>query len=49
VTGPNITAQIAAELSIILKRLDADEELLAIIGDWRDTLGNALQCPARLC
>jgi len=37
----DITAQIAREISIALERLGADEELLAIIGSWRDTLPDA--------
>jgi len=38
VTEPDLKAEIAQEISIALERLDADEELLAIIGSWRDTL-----------
>jgi len=37
-TAPDIKAEIAAEIYIALERLGADEELLAIIGSWRDTL-----------
>jgi len=37
-TAPDLKAQIAHEISIALERLGADEELLAIIGSWRDTL-----------
>jgi hypothetical protein len=33
----NLTAQIAREIFIALERLDADEQLLAIIGSWEDT------------
>jgi hypothetical protein len=38
---PDIKAQIVGEIYIALQRLDADEELLSIIGSWRDTLGDA--------
>jgi hypothetical protein len=41
VTSPDIKAQLAGELYIALKRLNADEELLAIVGSWRDTLDDA--------
>jgi hypothetical protein len=37
---PDITAQIAGELYAAFERLDADPELLAIVGSWRDTLGD---------
>jgi hypothetical protein len=37
----DIKAQLAGEVYIALQRLDADEELLSIIGSWRDTLGDA--------
>jgi hypothetical protein len=37
----DLKIEIAAELCKVLKRLDADEELLAIIGGWGDTLGDA--------
>ena len=40
-TAPDIKAQIAAEIYTALERLGADEELLAIIGSWRDTLPDA--------
>jgi hypothetical protein len=40
-TAPDLKAQIAHEISIALERLGADEELLAIIGSWRDTLDDA--------
>jgi hypothetical protein len=40
-TGPNITALIADEICTALERLDADAELLAIVGSWRDTLPDA--------
>ena len=33
----NLIAQIAREIFIALERLDADEQLLAIIGSWEDT------------
>jgi hypothetical protein len=39
--GSNITAQIADEIHTALERLDADEELLAIVGSWGDTLDDA--------
>jgi hypothetical protein len=39
--GPETKAQIVGEIYIALQRLDADEELLSIIGSWRDTLGDA--------
>jgi hypothetical protein len=35
---PRIAALIAAEIYAALERLNADEELLAVIGSWRDTL-----------
>ncbi len=34
----NLTAQIADEIYTALERLDADTELLAIVGSWGDTL-----------
>jgi hypothetical protein len=37
---PDITAQIAGELYVAFERLDANSELLAIVGSWRDTLGD---------
>jgi hypothetical protein len=37
----DITAQIAGELSAALVRLGADEDLLSIVGSWRDTLDDA--------
>jgi hypothetical protein len=40
-TGPDITAQIAGEIYSAFERLDADEELRAIVGSWRDTLDDA--------
>jgi hypothetical protein len=40
-TGPDITAQIVRELYAVLERLGAEEELLAIVGSWRDTLDDA--------
>ena len=39
-TGPDIKAQIAGEIYAALERLDADPDLLAIVGSWRDTLGD---------
>jgi len=38
---PNITARIADEIHTALERLDADAELLAIVGSWGDTLEDA--------
>jgi hypothetical protein len=35
---PDLKAQIVGEICKALKRLDADEDLLAIVGSWRDTL-----------
>jgi hypothetical protein len=40
-TGPDLKAQIASEIYAALERLDADTELLAIVGSWRDTLDDA--------
>jgi hypothetical protein len=37
----DLKAPIARELYVALKRLDADEELLSIVGSWRDTLRDA--------
>jgi hypothetical protein len=37
-TDPDLKAQIAGEIYTALERLDAEEELLAIVGSWRDTL-----------
>jgi hypothetical protein len=34
----DLKAEIATELYKALERLDADAELLAIVGSWRDTL-----------
>jgi hypothetical protein len=39
--APDIKAQIAGEMYIALEQLGADEELLAIVGSWRDTLSDA--------
>jgi hypothetical protein len=39
--GPDLKAEIADEIYAALHRLDADEELLAIVGSWRDTLDDA--------
>jgi len=39
--SPDIRAQIAGEIYTAMERLDADEELLAIVGSWRDTLDDA--------
>jgi hypothetical protein len=39
-TQPGLKAQIAGEIYTALERLDADEELLSIIGSWRDTLSD---------
>jgi hypothetical protein len=38
---PDLKAQIASQLYIALQRLDADEELLSIVGSWRDTATDA--------
>jgi hypothetical protein len=40
-TGTDIKAQIADELYTALERLGADEELLSVVGSWRDTLDDA--------
>jgi hypothetical protein len=40
-TEPDIKAQIALQIYIALERLDADPDLLAIVGSWRDTLDDA--------
>jgi len=37
----DLKAQIARQIYIALERLGADAELLAIVGSWRDTLGDA--------
>jgi hypothetical protein len=37
-SAPDLKAQIAGEIHIALERLGADEELLTIVGSWRDTL-----------
>jgi hypothetical protein len=37
----DLTALIARELYVALERVCADEELLAIVGSWRDTLSDA--------
>jgi hypothetical protein len=41
VTEPDIRAQIALQIYIALERLDADPDLLAIVGSWCDTLDDA--------
>jgi hypothetical protein len=41
VTNLNLTAEIARELHTTLERLRADDELLAIVGDWRDRKSDA--------
>jgi len=41
VTKSDVRAQIAGELGAALERLGADEELLAIVGSWGDTLNDA--------
>jgi len=38
---PDLKAQIADEICTALERLGADEELLSVIGSWRDTLDDA--------
>jgi hypothetical protein len=40
-TTPDIKAQIASEIYTALERLGADAEVRAIVGGWRDTLGDA--------
>ena len=40
-TKTDIKAQIASEIYTALERLGADDELLAIVGSWRDTLDDA--------
>jgi hypothetical protein len=37
-TEPDLRVQIAGEIYIALQQLDADEELLSIIGSWGDAL-----------
>jgi hypothetical protein len=37
----DLKAKIAGELYVALERLDAEPELLAIVGSWRDTLDDA--------
>jgi hypothetical protein len=39
--GPTVREQIVGEICKALERLDADEELLAIVGSWHDTLDDA--------
>jgi hypothetical protein len=41
VTNPDIRAKLAGEFYVALERLDADKELLAIVGSWRDMLDDA--------
>jgi hypothetical protein len=38
--GPDLKADIAHELYVALERLGANEELLAVVGSWRDTLSD---------
>ncbi len=40
-TRRGLKAQIADEIRAALERLDADAELLAIVGSWGDTLDDA--------
>jgi hypothetical protein len=40
-TEQDTRQKIAAELYAALERLGTDEELLAIVGSWRDTLDDA--------
>jgi hypothetical protein len=40
-TNPNLKAEIARELHTTLERLCADDELMAIVGDWRDRKSDA--------
>jgi hypothetical protein len=37
----DLQTQIAREFYIVLERLGADPELLAVVGSWRDTLDAA--------
>jgi hypothetical protein len=37
----DLKAAIAHELYVALERLDADPELLSVVGSWRDTLDDA--------
>jgi hypothetical protein len=37
----DLQAQIAREFYIVLERLGAEPELLAVVGSWRDTLDDA--------
>ena len=37
----DVRARIVGEIYTVLERLDADEELLAIVGSWRDALDDA--------
>jgi hypothetical protein len=37
----DLQAKIAREFYIVLERLGADPELLAVVGSWRDTLDDA--------
>jgi hypothetical protein len=39
--APDLTVQILKELYIALERLRTDEELLSIVGSWRDTMPDA--------
>jgi hypothetical protein len=38
--GPETNAQVVGEIYTAFQRLDADEELLAIVGSWRDGLSD---------
>ena len=40
-TNPDLKAEIARELHTALERLCADDELMAIVGDWRDRKSDA--------
>jgi hypothetical protein len=40
-TGSDVTAQIADEMYTALERLGAGEELLDVVGSWRDALSDA--------
>jgi hypothetical protein len=40
-TEPDFKAQIVSEIYAALERLGADEDLLAVVGSWGDTLSDA--------
>jgi hypothetical protein len=41
ISEADVRTQIVGEIDKALERLEADEELLAIVGSWRDTLDDA--------